>query len=215
MTIYWHENAEISHYFESNKVSLVRKSADTSINVYGYQMLDFCKSNDLFILNGRFGEDKIFPKLTCKDASTVDYFISTPQIFTHIADFHVHDFSPLYSDSHCPIALHLGNCSGTPGTEIRGCANSKTKLNLWNKEKKEIFTENLNRSFIADIDARLNFLSCAENVTVSDINSVVNYMNDDFLKTCETTFGYTKNTHKNVDKPPRPWFNAEWHRMSN
>ena len=131
-----YENAEVSHYFECNKVSLVRKSADTSINVYGYQMLDFCRSNDLFILNGRFGEDKISPKLMCKDASTVDYFISSPQIFAHIADFHVHDFSPLYSDSHYPIALHLGNCSGTtPGTEIRGCAIPKTKLNLWNKEK--------------------------------------------------------------------------------
>ena len=198
-----YENAEISRYFECNTVSFVRKSADTSINVYGYQMLDVCKSNYLFILNGRFGEDKISPKLTCKDASTVDYFISSPQIFAHTADFQVHDFSTLYSDSHCPIALHLGNCSGTtPGTEIRDCANSKIKLNLWNKEKKEIFTENLNRSYIADIDAKLNFLNCAEDVTVSDINSVINDINDHFLKTCEITFGYTRNTPKNVDKPP-------------
>ena len=53
-----YENAEISHYFECNKGSFERKSADTSVNVYGYQMLDFCKSNVLFILNGRFGEDK-------------------------------------------------------------------------------------------------------------------------------------------------------------
>ena len=82
-----YENADISHYFECNKVSFVRKSADTSINVYGYQMIDFCKSNDLFILNGRFGEDKISSKLTCKDASTVDYFISSSQIVGHIAKF--------------------------------------------------------------------------------------------------------------------------------
>ena len=80
--------------------------------------------------------------------------------------------------------------------EIRDCANSKVKLNLWNKAKKNIFTENLNRSFSADMDARFKFLSCTENVTVSDMNSVVNDINDHFLNTCETTFGYSKNTPK-------------------
>ena len=185
-----YENEEISYCFEYNNVPLKRKSADTSTNAYGYQMLDFCKSNDLFILNGRFGEDKISPKLTCKDSSTVDYFISSAYNFAHIAALTVFDFSPLYSDAHCPITLHIGKCPQTipPYKEINVCITPKMKMKLWDKEKTDLFTKNLNWSFIADIDARLNVLLSAENVTMSDISSVMNDINDTFLNTCETTF---------------------------
>ena len=212
-----YENEEISYCFEYNNVPLKRKSADTSTNAYGYQMLDFCKSNDLVILNGRFGEDKISPKLTCKDSSTVDYFISSAYNFAHTAALKVFDFSPLYSDAHCPITLHIGKCPQTipPYKEINACITPKMKMKLWDKEKKDLFTKNLNRSFIADTDARLNVLLSAENVTVSDISSVMNDINDTFLNTCETTFGFSKSTPHKIDKPFRPWFNAECHQARN
>ena len=212
-----YENEELSYCFEYNNVPLKRKSADTSTNAHGYQMLDFCKSNDLFILNGRFGEDKISPKLTCKDSSTVDYFISSAYNFAHIAALKVFDFSPLYSDAHCPITLHIGKCPQTipPYKEINACITPKMKMKLWDKEKKDLFTQNLNRSFIADIDALLNVLLSAENVTVSDISSVMNDINDTFLNTCETTFGFSKSTPHKIDKPVRPWFNAECHQARN
>ena len=78
------ENAEKLQHFESNNVPLDRNTVDTMTNAYGYQLLDFCRSNDIFIVNGRFGLDSITPKLMCKDASTVDYFLTTASIFfTH------------------------------------------------------------------------------------------------------------------------------------
>ena len=70
-------------------------------------MIDFCKHNNIFILNGRMDKDIETPKLTCKDRSTVDYFISTVQNFPLIHEFEILDFSMLFSDAHCPITLLL------------------------------------------------------------------------------------------------------------
>ena len=63
---------EIS-YFEGNEnVKLKRTNADTGINNYGYK---------LFILN-----------LTCKNTSTVDYFISSAQLVPYLNDLFVGEF---------------------------------------------------------------------------------------------------------------------------
>ena len=41
-------------------------------------LLDICKANNLFIVNGRIGDDKTESgKITCKNSSVVDYCICT------------------------------------------------------------------------------------------------------------------------------------------
>ena len=35
-------------------------------NNYGYRLLDFCKTNSLYILNSRVGEDRSMGRRTCK-----------------------------------------------------------------------------------------------------------------------------------------------------
>jgi hypothetical protein len=55
--------------FELPRVPLNRKSIDTVVSGNGYQMLDFCKDNFLFILNGRVEPDLTNPKTTCRNAS--------------------------------------------------------------------------------------------------------------------------------------------------
>ena len=58
-------------------------------------------------MNGRLGADFLHPKPTCKNSSTVDYFLSSAYVFSNVIDFKVDEFSPLYSDVHCPVALSL------------------------------------------------------------------------------------------------------------
>ena len=70
-------------------------------------MLDLCKGNDLFIINGRIENDKVIGKLTCKNSSVVDYGISSVDFFKHIANFSICQFSKLFSDVHSPISLSL------------------------------------------------------------------------------------------------------------
>lgn len=144
------ENAEMLHQFECNNVPLDRNTADTTTNAYGYHLLEFCRSNNMFIVNGRFGLDCKSPKLTCKDASTVDYFITTAQVFAHICDFEVLDFSPLYSDSHTALVLTLDiwpESSYSACTDTLSYNDTTNNVKLWNKEKSESFVENLDQIF--------------------------------------------------------------------
>ena len=84
-----------------------RANEDKVINQYGRKLLDFCKYNDVFILNGRIGEDKEIGKFTCKNVSVVDYIISSPKYLMHITNVQVSEFSKLLSYVHCPISICL------------------------------------------------------------------------------------------------------------
>ena len=41
---------------------------------------DFCKNNDLYIVNSRLGSDKNIGEVTCRNRSTVDYVIASVNI---------------------------------------------------------------------------------------------------------------------------------------
>ena len=75
------ESTRIHTYFETCHIPLKRNTADRNVNTYGRNMLEFCKNNNIFILNGRVGADYQMPKLTCKEKSTVDYFFVDSKCF--------------------------------------------------------------------------------------------------------------------------------------
>ena len=58
------ENQEILYFFETKNIPVNRLTADPSTNAYGYQLADFCKNNNMIILNCRLDTGQ--PKLTCK-----------------------------------------------------------------------------------------------------------------------------------------------------
>lgn len=108
----------------------VRNNMDIVKNNYGNQLLEFCKNNNLFILNGRVNGDKV-GMLTCKQTSVVDYCISSVDFLPFIYFLHVLDFSSLYSDVHCPISLSLKSIAATNDTESRksqGCSCDRKKI---------------------------------------------------------------------------------------
>jgi hypothetical protein len=54
-----------------------RKNVDKVKSRSGKNLLDICKASNLFIVNGRIGNDKTESgKLTCKNSSVVDYCIN-------------------------------------------------------------------------------------------------------------------------------------------
>lgn len=204
------ENKETLYYFERDNVPLARNTSDKSTNTFGHQLLEFCRNNNMFILNGRFGTDRIEPKLTCKDASVVDYFISTAEVFHHIVDFEVLEFSPLYSDSHCAVALTL-NMHNTPP----GCTYSMEKSRdsdpipkLWDREKSESFSINLDKASVLATNSKLDTLIYSDDVTESSINSIIDDISQIFMKGCEKTFGHYK-PKSDTKKRNKPWFNTE------
>ena len=55
-----------AYMLEELGIPLRRANEDKVINQYVRKLLIFCKYNDVFILNGRIGEDKDIGKFTCK-----------------------------------------------------------------------------------------------------------------------------------------------------
>ena len=101
-------NTELQYFNRPNScVILQRINSNKGINNYGYKLLDFCKSNSLYILNGRTSIDQNVGNATCKSVSTVDYFLSSPNLFEKIEQFQVHDFCELISDAHCLVSLNF------------------------------------------------------------------------------------------------------------
>ena len=84
-----------------------RKSDDTCTNRMGRNLIDFCKSANAFIVNGRFGCPYSSGRCTSKEASVVDYVVMSLTLADNVQDFAVRDFSELLSDIHCPISLSL------------------------------------------------------------------------------------------------------------
>ena len=71
----------------------------------GYKIIDFCANNNLYIANSRVGNDKGVGAFTCKRRSTVDYVLSSRELFNILTGFDVLDFCALFSDVHNPISF--------------------------------------------------------------------------------------------------------------
>ena len=85
---------------ENLNIQLYRESKDTKTNARGYTLIDICRSNDLFILNGRYGEDKNVGQFTLRDKSVIDYVMATAQCFHLLHNFSITDTDSLFSDGH-------------------------------------------------------------------------------------------------------------------
>ena len=181
---------EIS-YFESNKnVKLKRTNADTGINNYGYKLIDFCKTNNLFILNGRVGVDGGMGSHTCKNTSTVDYFISSAQLVPYLNDLFVGEFCEMFSDVHCPVTLTLDFKLQCANKHNITSETPSPQLNLWQQDKAELFVNNLNIEKLNSLNETI--LQCQENkhITQTDLDTLVENFNDIIFVNAETSFGY-------------------------
>ena len=103
-----YEATDTRRLLEMNDVPLKQSSQDKGRpNALGYQLIDFCKNNDMIILNGRLGSDKGVGKVTSKEWSVLDYAIASPLMLPYIRKFEILDFDPIYSDVHCAVSLSI------------------------------------------------------------------------------------------------------------
>ena len=129
-------------------VPLQRSNQDNTVYQYGHKLLDMCKHLDLYIVNGRFGEDKDGGKTTSKNVSTVDFCIVTKDIFHKIEQFEVKEFDDMWSDIHCPLHLSLVSYTTSERQEnISETVNVKNRIfrPKWKPELAKQFTETLEK----------------------------------------------------------------------
>ena len=86
----------------------IRENKDLVKNRYGTLLLEFCKGNNFFILNGRLDGDK-HGNYTCKNVSVVDYCICNASFVNIFVTLKVLEFLKLFSDVYCPF-INLFKC---------------------------------------------------------------------------------------------------------
>ena len=204
----YQENLDIFNCIEIYGIPLQRQTADENTNLYGSQLLDFCKSNNVFILNGRIGNDVMFPKLTCKDRSTVDYFISSAYNFPYISSFNILDFNSLYSDAHCPLTLSINVYDNTmKHKKLISNPNASPKVRLWDDSGSNLFAENVCQDKLNNITQRLNNMT-KESVSAQEINEIVIQIENLVSSAAKQSFGVKTQTYAEYS-PNKKWFNQE------
>jgi len=71
---------------ESSNIPLYRKSKDRKCNNHGNRLLNLCKNNNIFIVNGRY-KSSTSEDLTFRDTSVIDYYLSTVSAYMKMSIF--------------------------------------------------------------------------------------------------------------------------------
>ena len=153
--------AELPDFLGSNSLSDIsfedvvdlninnRISKDKQTNTMGHELLSFCKSSQFIICNGRVGQDASLGRLTCKNASVVDYVIVSPLLLTEVTDFYIEDFNEIFSDVHSPIVIEFCK-KDIVDKQIFSVndLNTGDTCARWNKNEEDNFISNLDCSKI-------------------------------------------------------------------
>ena len=210
------ENLEIIQCFDKCHIPLERKNIDTVSNAYGQQLIEFCKNNNIFMLNGRLDQEDL--KLTCKNKSTVDYFLSSAHNFEIISSFKILDFDCLFSDAHCPLSVEINRSKvNISNANARAHQQNPPDINLWDESKRENFVENIDSNEITKINTLLNRISANGQVRPEDINEIISTIENLFTKSALLTFGrkYKHENNKTDNIKKKRWFNTECHNARN
>jgi hypothetical protein len=189
---------------------------DKGKNNFGKLLINLCKVQNLFIMNGREGSDSNIGKLTCRNASAVDYFICSPNIIKCIDDLTVLDFSNCFSDVHTPLSITFeSNVFEDSDSDINALDNTEhiVKIKKWENEKLREFRGNFNRQASSDLRNKLRDLG-ASRVTQEQMNTAVNEFGKIYIDSAKETFGtitkFNNRKKKRNTKIQKPWFDLDY-----
>ena len=155
-------------------------------------MIEFCQATNLLILNGRIGDNAQDSMFSCKDKSTTDYFLSTPNLFDIFTNLKVLEFNPLFSDVHCPVSVLIGITNTKQPCEVKTKTTEEERINLWDNGKSNIFVQNFDSKELSEIGDRLSALANKETIKQEAIEVIVNDTGKHFNNTAEISFGKKK-----------------------
>ena len=210
--------SDVLNNFQLNSVPLLRDNDDSAINSYGNMMLDFCKNTNLFITNGRLGKTENSRRVTCKDRSTVDYYLCTSDMFSSLHELKIHEFNSLYSDAHSPLSIIFKTNNNDNNYENKDEHISRKqgeKIKLWDSDKSNLFSNNLNMELVSDVDQKLLHLLNGNTITQSDIDEIVGEIGAIFEENAKNSFGYLRPTNNKKSKFSKPWFNFNCRKARN
>ena len=113
-------------------MSLNRKSLDQTTNNTGFKLLDICKNNNLFILNGRTGRDKHKGNFTFRHASVFDYILASVDSPKLLKDFDVIVTDLIFCDEHSTLQLTIA-CRNQPRCSPTTSENNRSVISKWHE----------------------------------------------------------------------------------
>ena len=186
-----------------------RSSKDTLLNNEGNFLIDICKSNNLFIMNGRCGQDRGIGEFTFKNTSVIDYSIASARALQFVQNFNILELDCLFSDGHSLLTTYLNLKASDDRKKIKTSKNTKSNPK-WNESEKQTFLLNIDKNKIQAINNRLCDLHQSNNVNTDDINKICTDIGSIFVSAAEATSGKSKSTsHKHISdnsKDSKPWF---------
>ena len=180
-----------------------RSTSDLEINLFGRDLVRFCKDNDMCILNGRLDGDRL-GKTTCianGGRSVVDYVITCKSIYNEIEEMRV---NPRAESDHFPVCLSFSskNCQNT--SQIPTQSKPKYPLTYFNKVSwNENNQDNYFNNFIRSLTE--NKSTFFEKLANQNIDSAINLLNNCIKNS--TARQYDK--YKNNPKKQPGWFDRE------
>ena len=127
-------------WYPEDNFNMNRKSRDNDgrINIFGYALLDICKTFGIHIVNGRSPDDPDgeFTFGTSNGSSVVDYVIASTELFPRISMFKVDNYD--ISD-HFPLCCHIQCC--LPGERAAHVEGEQYSRYRWLQEKRDEFRE--------------------------------------------------------------------------
>ncbi|MES9880523.1 MAG: reverse transcriptase family protein [Sedimenticola sp.] len=188
-------------------ISKDRKSLDKRKNQIGYRLLDICRGNNLFILNGRIGKDRNIGKLTFRNQSLIDYTLVSCHSMKLVSDFDVIDTDSLFSDGHCLLHMEIKINPEPPttDTDVTGaCTNNRF---YWKADKADTFLHNISQTDITNLQETINVMNV--NPTKQTINDATSTIADIFNNSASCTFGTSKDkSSTTTNSQDKPWFGA-------
>ena len=202
----FYEIFENSH-FNIDLENFHRNNMDAMVNPYGKLLLDMCKTNNLFIMNGRIGDD-IEGHLTCKQSSVVDYFICDFHFIENISNMEVLEPNVLYSDVHSPITLYLKQVKTLNQNVNLNSTEFDESIKCWDQSKENIYIDSIDNGEIQTIVDYLDGIT--GQVSNENINHIVDKLNNRYINAAKMSLGTTK-VYKNgtLKTQNKPWFSYE------
>jgi len=195
---------------ENLSYTLNRASKDNKTNTHGMRLIELCRNNNLFILNGRSGSDNTVGNFTFRDRSVIDYVISSAENFESLQTFDIVETDPLYSDGHNALEWKIYT-KHMPDTNIDNNEQpNRQDRPIWDNNKAHAFCQNMNTNNIKLIDALLT----GSNITPTKINQATAKLQEVFISSANSTFNLNKtkliykSRHNNPSKN-KPWFGSK------
>ena len=173
-----------------------RKSLDKTSNNHGTKLIDICKNNNLFILNGRFDKDKNIGNFTFRDTSVIDYMLVSVDTLKLLRSFEIVDTDPIFSDGHSILSCTLARTFHFPRPSQK--PENKPNPPKWNGKYANNFCTNIEQD---QVNVLLNTLTTTS-PTKHSINEATEKISLIFHDACAKTFPPPRKKSNYI----RPWF---------